>query len=121
MHDSLDALRATLARMSDVELTALMSTADGSRHLAAGLLAFVALACEWEHARRGDTELHFVPPKVTTRMDEVRATRAAFAMMLDRFEGHPRAREGLVAAGEVLGTPADAGAGPPPRAGRRAH
>ena len=86
MDANLNAIKAALAELSDVELHALIAATNGVSPVAYGLLVWIEGASDWELNRRAGHDYDLLPPEaaIDPSEDEVSinaalAMRAAFA------------------------------------------
>ena len=101
-----DHLASALAAISEADLAQLRALADEAHGPAAGLLAAISHAADWEFHRRGGIEFEMLPLGEAIDegdLDAALGHAVAFhASIADRFQDVPKVREMIVAIVGVL-------------------
>jgi len=103
MEPNLQPIVAALTDLTDVELYALIASANDATQAAPGLLAWLEHACDWELRQREDVEFPLRPPEDAIDPVEDGVSLAAATMLRERFlEDAPAVAALFAAIGAVL-------------------
>ena len=85
MDADLGPIKAALAEVTDAELHALISAANGAPPLAYGLLVWIEGACDWELSRRSGHDYELLPPEAAIDPSEDAVSIDAAMVLRDQF------------------------------------